>query len=293
LCQDPHLIDEVTAASEPTTAELAGLDRALAAIPENQRRAIVLREWHGLPYREIAATMGISQAAVEMLAFRARRSLAQILDSERAATLRSRARQAFDLSSLIAGLKTALGTISVAQVAAGAGAAALLLAGTGDATGTASRTVSIQQLRQTRLDIALATVRGSQDRPDAAGPSEHAASTANRASAPLDSHPANAPKAPTTNATSAQAPTSESKPQQSTTTAPIAPSSSTSQSPSASPAPLDGVTSAVDSSSLPTISTPTVPAPPAVSVPSVSAPAIPSVTDTVTPVADTVTLPAP
>ena len=51
-------------------------------MPENQRRAILLREWQGLSYREIAAELELSQAAVETLIFRARRSLASTLESE-------------------------------------------------------------------------------------------------------------------------------------------------------------------------------------------------------------------
>jgi len=61
--------------------ELFGLDAVLEAMPENQRRAILLREWRGLSYREIADELGLSQTAVEMLIFRARRALARGLES--------------------------------------------------------------------------------------------------------------------------------------------------------------------------------------------------------------------
>ena len=47
--------------------------------PEQQRRALLLREWQGLSYREISEQLGITQAAVETLLFRARRSLAASL----------------------------------------------------------------------------------------------------------------------------------------------------------------------------------------------------------------------
>src|SRR6266545_2868399 len=46
------------------------LTRALAGIPERQRRALLLREWQGLSYGEIAAELGVSVAAVETLLFR-------------------------------------------------------------------------------------------------------------------------------------------------------------------------------------------------------------------------------
>jgi RNA polymerase sigma factor (sigma-70 family) len=57
--------------------ELAGcLSEALGGLTEQQRRAILLREWQGLSYREIADELDLSQAAVETLLFRARRALA-------------------------------------------------------------------------------------------------------------------------------------------------------------------------------------------------------------------------
>jgi DNA-directed RNA polymerase specialized sigma24 family protein len=49
-------------------------------MPEQQRRAILLREWQGLSYREISDELELSQSAVETLIFRARRSLAQGLE---------------------------------------------------------------------------------------------------------------------------------------------------------------------------------------------------------------------
>jgi RNA polymerase sigma factor (sigma-70 family) len=56
------------------------LTRALGAIPERQRRALLLREWQGLSYAEIADELGVSVAAVETLIFRARRSVAEQLE---------------------------------------------------------------------------------------------------------------------------------------------------------------------------------------------------------------------
>ena len=64
--------------------ELMGLAHALEGMSENQRRAILLREWQGLSYREIATELDCSQAAVETLIFRARRSLAQGLEQPQA-----------------------------------------------------------------------------------------------------------------------------------------------------------------------------------------------------------------
>jgi len=61
--------------------ELIPLPEALASMPPQQRRALLLREWQGLSYREIAAELDLSQGAVETLLFRARRALARSLDA--------------------------------------------------------------------------------------------------------------------------------------------------------------------------------------------------------------------
>ncbi len=55
------------------------LEAALACLPENQRRALVLKRFAGLSYREIGAEMGLSAAAVDGLLKRARQSLKQAL----------------------------------------------------------------------------------------------------------------------------------------------------------------------------------------------------------------------
>jgi RNA polymerase sigma factor (sigma-70 family) len=73
------LADLVVAPGREIPEELDGLPDALARIPDAQRRAIVLREWYGLSYREVAAELGLSASAAETLIFRARRRLAQEL----------------------------------------------------------------------------------------------------------------------------------------------------------------------------------------------------------------------
>jgi RNA polymerase sigma-70 factor (ECF subfamily) len=78
VAQDPHTLEETVAAPAQAN-ELDGLTSALASLTEQQRQAILLREWHGLSYREIAEQLELSQAAVETLLFRARRSLARRL----------------------------------------------------------------------------------------------------------------------------------------------------------------------------------------------------------------------
>src|SRR3954454_6028662 len=71
------------AAPEHDHDELTGVADALAELTPNQRRAILLREWQGLSYREIATELALTEGAVETLLFRARRSLAQKLDRSR------------------------------------------------------------------------------------------------------------------------------------------------------------------------------------------------------------------
>lgn len=64
---------------------MAALDRALAALPERQRQALVLRHIEGLSNPEIAAVMDIGVEAVESLTARAKRALAALLAGQRGA----------------------------------------------------------------------------------------------------------------------------------------------------------------------------------------------------------------
>jgi RNA polymerase sigma-70 factor (ECF subfamily) len=67
-------VDE-TIASPERDDTLVDLGGALRGLPPRQRRALVLREWRGLAYAEIADELGLSCSAVETLLHRARRSL--------------------------------------------------------------------------------------------------------------------------------------------------------------------------------------------------------------------------
>jgi len=91
--------------------ELIGLEDVLAGMPENQRRAILLREWQGLSYREIGEELDLSQASVEMLIFRARRALARGLERQQPAPraerrMGRRLGQGLDLGGIVAALKS-------------------------------------------------------------------------------------------------------------------------------------------------------------------------------------------
>jgi RNA polymerase sigma-70 factor (ECF subfamily) len=79
--RDLELLQDVIAGPERTSEiSIEDLTRALAGVPERQRRALLLREWQGLSYSEIAAELDVSVAAVETLLFRARRSVAEQLE---------------------------------------------------------------------------------------------------------------------------------------------------------------------------------------------------------------------
>ncbi len=63
----------------PSVGELL---TALSKIPPHQRQAIVLREFEGRSYNEIAEILDVSTSALETLLFRARRSLAEELQQQ-------------------------------------------------------------------------------------------------------------------------------------------------------------------------------------------------------------------
>ena len=79
--RDPGTLDELVAVEDPKNEDLFGLTEALRELPSRQRRALVLRDWQGLSYNEIATEMAVSDAAVETLLFRARSRVADILVS--------------------------------------------------------------------------------------------------------------------------------------------------------------------------------------------------------------------
>jgi RNA polymerase sigma factor (sigma-70 family) len=105
VVQDPTATAETAPAAPAERDELFGLDEALERMAPNQRRALLLREWKGLSYREIAQELRLSPAAVEALLFRARRSLAKNLQ----------------VGSLIPWLKSLVSGSAAAKAAATAG----------------------------------------------------------------------------------------------------------------------------------------------------------------------------
>ena len=67
-------------------AEIEALCAALAELPQQQRAAIVLREFYGLSYEEVRAALGVTDGAVESLLFRARKRLQAELQPARVAS---------------------------------------------------------------------------------------------------------------------------------------------------------------------------------------------------------------
>ena len=114
-----EVLQEVVPAQERLSDELIRLPEVLEEMPESQRRAILLREWQGLSYREIADELGLSQSAVETLIFRARRALAAGLEVvPEHPSWRKRARHGIDAGGLLAALKALLTGGTAAKVAA-------------------------------------------------------------------------------------------------------------------------------------------------------------------------------
>jgi RNA polymerase sigma factor (sigma-70 family) len=85
---DPAELDRAAPAPAERTEDVLDLEAALTRLPAQQRRAVVLRDWRGLSYEEVAAELGVSHAAVETMIFRGRRTLAEYLRDGGQATRR-------------------------------------------------------------------------------------------------------------------------------------------------------------------------------------------------------------
>ena len=128
-----EVLQEIVPGREQVADELIRLQDVLEEMPENQRRAILLREWQGLTYREISTELGLSQAAVETLIFRARRALAQGLEQD-ADTWKKRLRRGADVGGVIACVKTLLGGGGAAAIKIGTTTALVATAAVAAAT---------------------------------------------------------------------------------------------------------------------------------------------------------------
>ena len=103
---DPQELGRSAAAPQGRNEELIGLEEALARLPERQRRAVLLRDWRGLSYDEVAEQLGVTRAAVETLIFRGRERLAGLLREE-PSMIRRRLTSLGNLGALVNAVKTA------------------------------------------------------------------------------------------------------------------------------------------------------------------------------------------
>ena len=119
----PHDLDslqDVIASPERggSGVSLGELTQALGTIPARQRKALLLREFQGYSYEEIAAELDVSVAAVETLLFRARRAVAQQLEQTGATQSRGRSAVALVLEVFQWLFKGGAAPLKLAAVAA-------------------------------------------------------------------------------------------------------------------------------------------------------------------------------
>jgi RNA polymerase sigma-70 factor (ECF subfamily) len=80
--KDESLLDEALNPEDLLLARERSrlISNALQALPENQRIALILKRYDGLPYEEISRVLGCSIPAVESLIVRAKRTLQKKLE---------------------------------------------------------------------------------------------------------------------------------------------------------------------------------------------------------------------
>ena len=80
IAVSPQLAAVSGTADEVSAREIGGqIATAVAKLPEDQRTALVLAEYHGLSYAEIAAVMRCSEKSVESRLYRAKQTLRGLL----------------------------------------------------------------------------------------------------------------------------------------------------------------------------------------------------------------------
>jgi RNA polymerase sigma-70 factor (ECF subfamily) len=268
--ETPTDLDEIEyalAAPETRREELAGLSDALAEMPVNLRQAILLREWQGLSYAEIAVAMDTTVSAVETLIFRARKHLAGALEPEE--------RKPTKIAGLLAGLlgwsRNLLSAAGPAKVAAGAALLAVGAAGVGTAVelqnGHAAKAPK-PPASPVATSTPLAHATAVPAAPRSASRAAKVTFTSSVAAAPLTAPTPTAAPSDSATGTTPSVPTPTPVP---TVQAPVA------TAPALPEAPLPGVT------------TPTPPAappltPPTVQTPTVTLPAVPALPTVTLPV---------
>jgi RNA polymerase sigma-70 factor, ECF subfamily len=202
VTHDPQSLEELAEAPNGGDGRLIGVRHALARLPETQRRALLLREWQGRSYAEIAHELGTTRPAVEALLFRARRGLARELGEET-----KERRHAFDIASLLGTVKSVLGGGAAVKLAAGVAAVATVgTIAAGDARRPEPSTPVPVPVRQSAdvghpasHGVATVVVQGTatrpNDQPGKAAPAPAKRESIARNGKPVSSPPA-APAAP-------------------------------------------------------------------------------------------------
>ena len=262
---DPQELDRSTAAPQGRRDELIGLEDALARLSEQQRRAVLLRDWRGLSYDEVAEQLGVSRAAVETLIFRGRGRLAELLRDE-PSTIRGRLASLGNLGSLLNAVKTGFtggatatnvaATVTVIAVSSAGIVAVPLLDGGARAPAGPLPSLSVRAPTASAAAPALADVRAAPSSAASSAPAPNG--PARRVDAMPPVHRANLPAvtAPDTSAATAAepvapAPLPAAEPRVTTpAVAGPAPAPATKLEPSAPPLPL------VDTPPAPTLLSP-------------------------------------
>jgi RNA polymerase sigma-70 factor (ECF subfamily) len=200
--QDVPDIDAVAGPAADGVAErerLGALRDALAGLPDTQRRGILLREWQGLSYAEIADELGTTVGAVETLLFRARRNLASRLEHVRSGI------GAVNVASLLPFLRSLVrgGLGKLGLIGATASVALVPVVATQVAPALADRRADVKLQASTPAATPQPVVAASDRRSSAATPestrapalrSRRSPAVADRVtSTPVESQPAAAP----------------------------------------------------------------------------------------------------
>jgi RNA polymerase sigma-70 factor (ECF subfamily) len=112
-------IGDVAVSQDSWNEELQAIARALGELPETQRRAFLLREWHGLSYDEIADELGVSHSAVATHIFRGRRAMSGALRRALVRPARDRLASLATLDPLLAWIRESMAAATAATVATG------------------------------------------------------------------------------------------------------------------------------------------------------------------------------
>lgn len=119
-------VDHEASASDPVAeairnADLAAMWSAIAELPRQQRDALLLREFGGLSYEELAGALAVSGSAVESLLFRARQGVRMRLKTAYAGV--TGASWLDSLARLAGGLGGGMAPVAAKVAAVGVGAA--------------------------------------------------------------------------------------------------------------------------------------------------------------------------